>query len=59
MKKSVEEKLGRVGHPHSNLGKYLHPKKSAGYTPNLGKPAADLNNMIDANTGGARVRPTQ
>ncbi len=47
-----------LGHPHNNLGKFLHPKKS-GYTPNLGKPAHTLNKTVDANTGGARVRPTQ
>lgn len=58
MKKSVHEKLSRVGsYPHSNLGKFLHPKKSEGYTPNAGKPASTLNKTVDANTGGAKVRP--
>lgn len=47
-----------LGHPHSNLGKFLHPKKS-GYTPNLGKPAAGINKTVDANTGGHKVRATQ
>lgn len=47
-----------TGHPHSNLGKFLHPKKS-GYTPNLGKPAAGINKTVDANTGGHKVRHTQ
>lgn len=48
-----------LGHPSAkNLGKYLHPKKS-GYTPNSGKPAAQLNSTVDANTGGAKVRATQ
>lgn len=54
-KQSVDKKLG---HPHSNLGKFLHPKKS-GYTPNSGKPASMTNKTIDANTGGAKVRATQ
>lgn len=47
----------KTGHPHSNLGKFLHPKK--GYTPNLGKPAASINKTVDANTGGHKVRHTQ
>jgi hypothetical protein len=46
-----------LGHPHSNLGKFLHPKK--GYSPSKGSPADSINNTVDANTGGHKVRPTQ
>lgn len=36
------------GHPHRNLGKYLHPSK--------GKPASEINHTVDANASGKKVR---
>jgi hypothetical protein len=34
-----------------NLGKFLHPSKTV--------PAGEANGTVDANTGGAKVRPSQ